>query len=284
MADQADALREIMSRTSQLKNHDTRIIAVTSGKGGVGKTNFSVNLAISYAKINKKVILLDADLGLANVSIVLGMMPKYTISDVINGDKSIKEVVLNTKYGIDFIAGANGISELANLNKEEKEYFASEILNLSYADLIIIDTGAGISNSVTSFTRIANEVIVVTTPEPTSLTDAYGIIKSIAKDSDAHDKKIYLTVNMVTKREIGEETFKKLHKITKDFLNIDLEYLGSIFYDEGVKDSVYKQNPFVTLNPRGKASFCMKEILNNIENTKIKERGFARLIKKILNN
>jgi flagellar biosynthesis protein FlhG len=192
MEDQAQALREIMGRRNpaderreaeEKRNADsrrdqadirdrapekgkkTRIIAVASGKGGVGKTNLSVNLAIAYAKMGKKVIVMDADLGLANVNVMLNMIPKYNLYHVIRKQKTMREIILDTEYGIQIVAGASGFSKIANLSDEERQSFISELYTLSQADIIIIDTAAGVSANVLGFVAAADDAIIVTTPE-----------------------------------------------------------------------------------------------------------------------
>lgn len=167
MDDQAQELREMMSGS-----HKTRIIAITSGKGGVGKTNLAVNMAIAYAQQGKKVILIDGDLGMANVNVLLNVVPQWNLMQVINKQKSMQEIVTDTEFGIKFIAGANGFSKIANLSKDELDYFAKQFALLGNADIILIDTGAGIANNVLQFVAAADEVCVVTTPEPTAITDA----------------------------------------------------------------------------------------------------------------
>ncbi|MCI5523383.1 MAG: AAA family ATPase, partial [Spirochaetia bacterium] len=154
MEEQAKELREFMNNygesenDSKSKNHKTRIIAITSGKGGVGKTNLAVNMSIAYAQLGKKVILIDGDLGMANVNVLLNIVPQYNLMQVINGQKKMSEIILDTEFGIKFIAGANGFSKIANLSKEELDNFAREFSSLSNADIIIIDTAAGIANNV----------------------------------------------------------------------------------------------------------------------------------------
>ena len=182
MTDQAETLREIMRRRGQPEEGGgpTRIITVASGKGGVGKTNVATNLALSYAALGKKVILMDADLGLANVNVVLGVIPKYNLYHVIRKQKKMTDILMDTEYGIRIVAGASGFAKIANLTEEERHSFIEELQHLSEADIIIIDAGAGVSNNVIAFVAAADEAIIVTTPEPTAITDAYGIIKIIA--------------------------------------------------------------------------------------------------------
>ena len=184
MEDQAQKLRELMKAkpvTAPVAKK-TRVITVASGKGGVGKTNMSVNMAIAYARLGKRVIIMDADLGLANVNILLNIIPKYNLYHVIRKQKTMREIMVDTDYGIQMIAGASGFSKIANLNEEERQSFITELYTLSNADIIIIDTSAGVSSNVLSFIAAADEAIIITTPEPTAITDAYGIIKIIATD------------------------------------------------------------------------------------------------------
>ena len=173
MEDQAQELKEMMS------NHKTRIIAITSGKGGVGKSNLAVNMAIAYAQQGKKVILIDGDLGMANVNVLMNIVPQYNLMQVINRQNTMQEIITETEFGIKFIAGANGFSKIANLSVEELDYFAKQFSQLGNADIIIIDTGAGIANNVLQFVAAADEVYVVTTPEPTAITDAYNLTKDL---------------------------------------------------------------------------------------------------------
>ena len=169
MVDQAEQLRQMMkSRTGDSAR--TRVIAISSGKGGVGKTNMSINLALAYAQLGKKVIVMDADLGLANVNVALGIIPKYNLYHLIRKQKKMKDILLDTNYGIQIVAGASGFSKIANLSDEERNDFITELSELSSADVIIIDTSAGVSNNVLAFIAAADEALIVTTPEPTAIT------------------------------------------------------------------------------------------------------------------
>ncbi|MBI9098048.1 MAG: MinD/ParA family protein [Spirochaetaceae bacterium] len=292
MEDQAEKLREIM-KNKQFGDDQTeirpsfgtktKIITVASGKGGVGKTNISTNLALAYGKLGKKVIVLDADLGLANVNVVMGMIPKYNLYHVIRKQKTMKEVILDTDYGIQIVAGASGFSKIANLTDEERDSFISELTELSSADIIIIDTSAGVSSNVLSFVEAADEVIIVTTPEPTAITDAYGIIKIISTEIDDLDLDLKLIVNRVTSVTEAKKISQRVINIAGQFLNLKVDYLGFVYEDPSVQSSVRKQIPFMVADPNGKASGCIQHIVGRLENIEFKEGGgVGRFIKKLL--
>jgi flagellar biosynthesis protein FlhG len=292
LEDQAEKLREIMKnkqfeddQTEIIGNFGkkTKIITVASGKGGVGKTNISTNLALAYGKIGKKVIVLDADLGLANVNVVMGMIPKYNLYHVIRKQKTMKEVILDTDYGIQIVAGASGFSKIANLTDEERDSFISELTELSSADIIIIDTSAGVSSNVLSFVQAADEVLIVTTPEPTAITDAYGIIKIISTEIDDLDLDLKLIVNRVTSVTEAKKISQRVINIAGQFLNLKVDYLGFVYEDPSVGLSVRKQIPFLIADPNGKASSCIQHIVGRLENIEFKEGGgIGRFIKKLL--
>lgn len=294
MEEQAEDLRELLSgglaepkgsetENSTEKNHKTRIIAITSGKGGVGKTNISVNMAIAYAQLGKKVILIDGDLGMANVNVLLNVVPQYNLMHVINKKKTMKEIILDTEFGIKFIAGANGFSKIANLSKEELEYFAKQFSTLGNADIIIIDTGAGIANNVLQFVAAADEVYVVTTPEPTAITDAYGIIKIITTEIVDRTVNLKLLVNRVHSADEGKRISDRIITIVGQFLGYKVDYIGYVYDDPVVQASVIRQKPFIVVNSTCKPSVCLKHIVGRIEKTDVSgNEGVSSFLKKFL--
>lgn len=267
---QAEGLRR-MVENSQSR---TRIITVTSGKGGVGKSNFALNLAITLANLKdknnysqpKRVVLMDADLGLANINILIGLIPKSNLYHVLKGQKKLHEIIIPTNYGIDLIAGASGLSQLANLSTEDRLSIISCILELSYADFLIIDTGAGVSSNVTHFATIAHETIVITTPEPTSITDAYGIIKSISLDHNVQPSSLKLVVNRAHSQSEAEKVAGKLISISKQFLNVNLEPLGYIPDSPLIPTAVRKQIPFCVLQPNSAPAQSIEQITRKLLN------------------
>ncbi len=285
MTDQAEQLREIMRTRNEDKNSSgqTRVIAVSSGKGGVGKTNMSINLAIAYAQLGKKVIVMDADLGLANVNVALGIIPKYNLYHLIRKKKKMKDIILDTDYGIQFVAGASGFSKIANLSEDELENFIEEISTMASADVIIIDTSAGVSHNVLSFIAAADDAIIVTTPEPTAITDAYGIIKIIATEIDNMNLGLKLIVNRVKSVTEGKKVAERVISIASQFLNLKVDYLGYVYEDSSVSNAVLKQKPFMILDPGGKASICVKHIVSRLEKVEFKEGGGVKqFIRKLM--
>ncbi len=296
MGDQAEKLREIMRQRKNSKNGSpelngiknngkTRTIAVSSGKGGVGKTNIAINLALSYAQLGKKVVVMDADLGLANVNVMLGIIPKYNLYHVIRKQKRMRDIIQDTSYGIQIVAGASGFSKIANLSEEERNSFVDELQDLFAADILIIDTGAGVSNNVLSFIAAADDVIIVTTPEPTAITDAYGIIKIIATEIENLDLGLKLVVNRVKSVTEAKKVAERVINIAGQFLNLRVDYLGFVYDDELVHNAVVKQKPFLVLDSKGKASMCIRHLMGRLENIEYKEgSGIAGFLKRLFHN
>lgn len=256
MFDQAYKLRELVKRKVETSK-PLRIIAVSSGKGGVGKTNFSVNIAIVLKELGKEVLLIDADFGLANVDVISGIFPKYNLSHVISKEKSIDDIIFDGPLGIKIIPGATGLYEMANLSEEELNslILAFETIKSEF-DFVLIDTGAGIHKNVVNLLRSSDEVAVITTPEPTALTDAYAVIKLIHKDV----KRIHIVVNRTDNYKEAELTAQKMINAAKKFLNIDLNYLGYILEDKVVSKANKEQTPFYLRYKDSLSSKCMLNI------------------------
>lgn len=259
MKDQADELRKMMSVKDK---RPQRIISIASGKGGVGKTNIAVNLAIALQELGENVLLIDADLGLGNVNVILGNMPEYNLYHVIKGVKKIHEVVVDTEYGIRYIAGASGFSSLANLSGRGLNKLISSMDSLNDADIIILDTGAGISDQVVYFLLSSDESIVVTTPEPTAVLDAFSVIKVIAPEDAKADIKIL--VNRVTKPSQAKVVSDNIINASKNYLNMDVKYLGYVYEDKTIPYSVSQQFPFYQYDNKCQASSSLYNIAKKI--------------------
>lgn len=281
--DQAAKLRE---RVASMKQEvpTSRVIAVTSGKGGVGKTSVSVNLALELQKHGKRVVILDADFGLANVEIMLGVRPRYDLADMIFNDKSIEEIITEGPMGLGFISGGSGVQDLVNLNKEQLKYLIAKLVKLdSMYDVVIIDTGAGISDSVIEFVLSSPEVLLVVTPEPTSITDAYSLLKAVnrKKEFRRDDKAIKVVTNRVEDAEEGREIFDKIGVVVSKFLNIQLEYLGYLQQDKQVVNAVIEQSPVVISRPGSEPAGqirAMCENLLDIQAEPNKKNGLAQVL------
>ncbi|MHB1547042.1 MAG: MinD/ParA family protein [bacterium] len=248
----------------------TKIISVTSGKGGVGKTNIVCNLAYCFASMGKRVIIMDADLSLGNVSVLMGMIPRYNISQVIYGDKQLRDIIMTDPNGIMILPASSGISELSNLSEPQKitlmsrfDEFAGDLdVSGRPIDVLLIDTGAGISSNVLYFNLAASEIYVVVTPEPTSITDAYALIKVLS--TKYSEKYFSIIVNNVRSEREAKEVYKHLSLVSDKFLKVNLNYLGHILNDDNVSRSVIMQRPASGLFPDSKASLCFKKLAYNI--------------------
>ena len=266
--DQAQALRNMVME-SKGGNLKARVITITSGKGGVGKSNTSVNLALALADLGKKVIIFDADFGLANVEVMFGALPKYNLSDVIYRGKKIEEIITTGPNGIGFISGGSGIVGLSNLNRDQIAYLIHNLNNLDkLADFVIIDTGAGISDQVLSFAMSSPEIIMITTPEPSSLTDSYSLIKALYKNPQFNKEgtSIKVLANKAISFDDGEIVYKKLSSVVSKFLQGRLEYLGMIPQDVNIDKAIRAQKPVYLSFPSAKSSKAYKAIAEDLIN------------------
>ena len=241
-----------------------QVIAVSGGKGGVGKTNISVNLAVSLAEIGKRVMVLDADLGLANIDVILGLHPKFDLSHVLRGEKDLDEIIIEGPEGIRLIPGASGIQHMAELSPAEHAGIISAFSETaSDIDTLIVDTAAGISDTVISFTRASQEVIVVVCDEPASITDAYAIMKLLNKEYG--NMRFRILANMVRTAQEGRDLYNKMCAVTDKYLDVMLSFMGAIPYDDNLKKAVKSQKPVVTAFPRSKAAQAFKNLARKVD-------------------
>ncbi|HHJ35263.1 MAG TPA: MinD/ParA family protein [Gammaproteobacteria bacterium] len=255
--DQADNLRRIISPKP------LKIIAISSGKGGVGKTNISINLALSMAKQGKEVMLLDADLGLANIDVLLGLNTEYDLSHVISGERTLEEIIVDGPENIKIIPASSGINKMANLTPAEQVGLINAFSDLGHVvDVLIIDTGAGISDTVTNFCKASQDVIVVVHDEPASITDAYAFIKVMSKKHCVN--RFHVLANMAHNVNEGRALFKKLTKATDRFLDVILTFTGTVPYDEKLRKSVQHQKAVVQAFPRSPSALAFKRITRQI--------------------
>jgi flagellar biosynthesis protein FlhG len=267
--DQAGVLRE-MKRNGifpaierKRYNGNTRVIAVTSGKGGVGKTNITANLAYIFSKMGKRTLLLDADTGLANIDVILGITPKYNLYHVLSGEKTLAEAVVEGPGGIKILPASSGIRGMAELSKGQKFTLLEELDGLDEEfDFMLIDTAAGISDNVMYFNMAAREIIVVVSPEPTSLTDAYALIKMLYQGYKV--RCFTLLVNMARDSNEALSVYTRLSNATNHFLNLPIEYLGYIPHDQNVSRAVRKQRLLAEIFSDSKASKSMSKIIEKL--------------------
>lgn len=280
--DQAEKLRNIIKRQDLQpdKERIAKVITVTSGKGGVGKTSVSVNLAIQLSQMGKRVVIFDADFGLANIEIMLGLRPKYNLADLMYRGKSIEDIITYGPAGIGFISGGSGINELANLSRDQVFSLIHRLEDLDrLADIIIIDTGAGISDTVLEFVAASEEVLLVATPEPTSITDAYALLKTLnRKVSYKPDKTVVkMVANQVRGEKDATELFEKLGVVVEKFLDIDVEFLGSVPYDKNMRNAVMRQAPVSISQPDSGSAKAVRMLAARIENRLMDEEEDERL-------
>ena len=305
MFDQADKLRNLVSKkqygsdmhtfehklaTKTLSSKlNSRVITITSGKGGVGKTNLAVNLGLQLSKQGQRVVLIDADFGLANVEVLLGRIPQNTFADVLSGANSVQEVLTEGPMGLQFISGGSGLGDMANLTPSQMSYLIDGLGVLdAVADVILIDTGAGIGQSVVNFVMAADEAIIITTPEPTSINDAYAVIKTVKERKERSQgavPKFKIVVNRVEDEKEGNEIFERLNKVTQRFLNVDLYNLGYIPYDSQLVKAVKRQEPVTTCFPMAPSSRSIENISNqllDIQHSSNQQGGIGVFMKRLV--
>lgn len=279
MLDQAQRLRQLAANTEA--SDKARIITVTSGKGGVGKSNFVVNLGIALSQMGKKVLIFDADVGMGNDDVLMGFLPKYNVFDVIFNGKEIEEVIITGPSGVKLLPGGSGLSKIEELTNKQRETFIKKLEALTGLDYILMDTGAGINRSVLGFVACCEELIVLTTPEPTSLTDAYSLLKAV------NHFKIKASAKVVINRAIDEKeallTFNKFNNAVSNFLKMKMDYLGSIAEDKRLVQAVRSQQPFIISFPNCEAAQDVKNIARKLIGSEGREQraGVQGLFKKI---
>ena len=276
MSDQASRLRNLVEERAEEEaqareigelyfgvTEDTRVIAITSGKGGVGKTNLAVNLAVALQLSGKHVMLIDADIGMANVNLLMGSVTNRSLIDLLDDEVTLEDVVEDGVAGVKYISGVAGIEAALNLNRNEQKKLHKKLGRCSeLADIILIDTGAGLNRNVIEFVLAAEEVLLVTTPEPTALADAYAVIK--AYTTYTQRRNIKLIVNRIRDEEEFDDVVDKINQTTKKFLELTIDSLGYIYEDKTVREAVHSQEPFIIVNQDSPASRCVFELAKSL--------------------
>ena len=272
--DQARNLRAAFNagnKTQRKSRRGTRggkpplVVAITSGKGGVGKSHLSANLAWELTNRGNRVLVLDADLGLANINILIGVQPQYDIHDFLNGERTLREVLVKGPGGMTLLPAASGITEMTRLSEEKKMYLLTELEELeSEFDVLLIDTAAGINDNVTYFASSAQEVAVVVTPEPTSMADGYAIMKVLHNEHRVNN--FSLVVNQVEDARVGRNVYGQLAEMTDTYLGMSIDYMGEVFSDPNVKKAILGQHLLMENYPTSKASNGIRKICDQLLN------------------
>ncbi len=269
-SDQAAGIRRLNA------SQPVRVVAVTSGKGGVGKTNIAVNLGVALARQGRRTALLDADMGLANVDILLGLQPRFNLSHVIAGEKSLDEILVTGPEGLRIVPAASGIQQMAELSPVEQAGLIRAFSELRLPlEVLLVDTAAGISATVVNFARACQEIVVVVCDEPTSLTDAYAFIKLLYRDYGLYQFQVLC--NQVRSAEQGRQLFEKLYRVSDRYLDVALHYLGAVPYDDAVRQAVQQQRPFVTAFPDSSAARAIRELARKIDHWPIDHTASGQL-------
>ncbi len=259
-----------------MSSHPVKVIAVTGGKGGVGKTNLSVNLGVALAEMRRRVVLMDADLGLANVDILLGLNAQFTLADVLSGKRTLQQVMLNGPSGLKVIPASSGVQQMAALSPAEHAGIINAFSEIAdQLDVLIVDTAAGISDTVVSFVRAAQEVVVVVCDEPSSITDAYALMKVLNKDHGV--TRFRVVANMCRTVAEGQKLFAKLNAVCERFLDASIQYIGPIPFDENVRKAVQSRKPLMEYAPRCKASQAIKAVAQKLDQLPVQRNARGHL-------
>lgn len=288
--DQAQQLRNIIKAGAASQNRPlARIITVTSGKGGVGKSNTAINLAIQFKKMGQRVIILDADFGLANIEIMFGAVPKHNLCDLIYQGKSISDIITWGPMEVGFISGGSGITGMSNLDKDNVGYIIDNLVELDeMTETIIVDTGAGISDTVLEFLVASGEILLVTTPEPTSITDSYSLLKALSRHPRyrADATQIKVLANKVSGEQEALSLYGKLETVVERYLKVPISYLGMIPQDQLLAKAVMQQMPVSLDNPKARSAIAYEIIAAKLMNREldktIPRRGMAAFFSHII--
>lgn len=287
--DQAEQLRNIIKANSQPQRPLARVITVTSGKGGVGKSNTAINLAIQFRKMGQRVIILDADFGLANIEIMFGAVPKHNLCDLIYQGKNIKEIITWGPMEVGFISGGSGIAGMSNLSRDYLNYIVQNLVQLDeMADIILIDTGAGISDAVLEFLVASGEILLVTTPEPTSITDSYSLLKALNRHPrySSETTSVKVIANKVSDEAEAEALFSKLKTVVVRYLRVPITYLGMVPQDQQLARAVMQQMPVSLDNARARSTLAYEalaaKLMNKELNSNLTRRGMAAFFSHII--
>jgi flagellar biosynthesis protein FlhG len=264
--DQADTIAALK------RGKSVKVIAVTGGKGGVGKTTIAINLAVALAARGREVLLLDADLGLANVDVMLGLSPRFNLAHVLSGECTLEDAIVTGVRGLSVIAGASGVKRMANLSTAEHAGIIRAFEELYHCiDVLLIDTAAGLGDSVLTFCQAAQDVVVVVCDEPAALTDAYGLIKVLSRDQGVG--RFRILANQVRNAVHGRELHMKLARVCDRFLNVTLDYLGSVPLDRYARAAVQKQGPVIEIFPSSPAALAIKNVAERADNWAVPDRA-----------